>query len=114
MPVGQFTGTRGKYVYTTDTDDEYILELDTTLAALSTTLTAFDPASPGDATPAPKRFTPRGVHWQGTAAGFERKRKFIVCGQTDDTLYDSSTSQTLTIDGAAGKTTGRKGEKLTF
>jgi hypothetical protein len=114
MPVGQFTGTRAKYVYTTDTDDQYILELDTTLAALSTTLTAFDPASPGDATPAPKRFTPRGVHWQGTATGFERKRKFIVCGQTDDTLYDSSTSQVLTIDGAAGKTTGRKGEKLTF
>lgn len=114
MPVGQFTGTRGKYVYTSDTDDEYILEMDTTLAALSSTLTAFNPASPGDATPAPKRFKPRGVHWQGTAAGFEGKRKFIVCGTTEDTLYDTSVSATLTIDGAAGKTTGRRGETLTF
>ena len=114
MPVGQFTGTRSKYVYTTDTDDEYILELDDTLATLSPGLTAFNPASPGDATPAPRRFKPRGVHWQGTAAGFEKKRKFIICGKTDDALYDTTTSSTLTIDGAAGKTTGRRGETLTF
>lgn len=114
MPVGQFTGTRGKYVYTSDAGDDYILELDDTLAALSSTLTAFDPANPGTATPAPRRFSPRGVYWQGTASGFEGKRKFVVCGDTSDTLYNTSLRQALSIDGAAGTTTGRRGEKLTF
>lgn len=114
MPEGQFSGTRGKYVYTNDAGSDYILTLDDTLAALSTTLTAFDPANPGTATPAPRRFSPRGVYWQGTAAGFTGKRKFIVCGDTTDTLYSTSTSDTLTVDGAAGKTTGRRGERLTF
>lgn len=114
MPVGQFTGTRSKYVYTNDVGTDYILELDDTLAALSTTLTAFDPANPGTAVPAPRRFKPRGVYWKGTATGFEGKRKFIVCGDPSDTLYDSSVSASLTIDGAAGVTTGRKGESLTF
>lgn len=114
MPVGQFTGTRSKYVYTSETGSEYILELDDTLAALSTTLTAFDPANPGTATSAPRRFKPRGVYWKGTAAGFEGKRKFIVCGDANDTLYDTTVGAALTIDGAAGITTGRRGETLTF
>lgn len=114
MPVGQFTGSRAKYVYTSDTGDAYILELDTTLAALSPGLTAFDPANPGDASPAPRRFSPRGVHWQGTAAGFESKRKFVVCGQLSDPIYDTTLRTALTIDGAAGITTGRRGEQLTF
>lgn len=114
MPVGQFTGTRGRYVYTSDTGADYILELDDTLAALSTTLTAFDPANPGTAIAAPRRFSPRGVYWQGTAAGFENKRKFVVVGDTTDPLYDTTVRGSLTIDGAAGVTTGRRGERLTF
>lgn len=114
MAVGQFTGTRSKYVYTSETGAEYILELDDTLAALSTTLTAFNPASPGTATSAPRRFKPRGVYWKGTATGFEGKRKFVVCGDADDALYDTTIGAALTIDGAAGVTTGRRGETLTF
>lgn len=114
MAEGQFTGSRAKYVYTNDSGDNVILTLDTTLAALSTTLTAFDPANPGTATAAPKRFKPRGVYWKGTGAGFVGKRKFIVCGDPTDNLYDTSVGASLTVDGVAGVTTGRRGETLTF
>lgn len=114
MPEGQFTGSRGKYVYEMDSGVEIILELDETLADLSSTLTDFDPANPGTATAAPRRFQPRGVYWQATAANFEGKRKFIVCGQSVDPLYATQVRQALTIDGVAGVTTGRRGEKLTF
>lgn len=115
MPEGQFTGSRASYVYTSDTGALYVLQLDETLGDLTgVDLDAFDPGSPGAATPKPTRFSPRGVYWQATATGFEGKRKFLVCGTTDATLYDSNVRQTLTIDGVAGTTTGRRGEKLSF
>lgn len=114
MAEGQFTGSRSKYVYTMDGGQDVILTLDDTLAALSTTLTAFNPASPGTAVPAPRRFKPRVVFWEGTAAGFEGKRKAIVVGDTSDTIYATQTGAALTVDGVAGRTTGRRGEKLTF
>lgn len=114
MPVGQFTGSRSQYVYTNDAGGKYVLTLDDTLAALSNTLTVFDPTAPAGAAPPPKRFKPRGVFWQGTGTGFVGKRKYIVCGTSADTLYATAASQSLTVDGATGKLTGRKGEKLTF
>lgn len=115
MAEGQFTGTRSQYVYTNDGGGKYVLLLDDTLATLTGTgLTAYDPANPGGATPPPRRFKPRIVYWQGTQADFTTKRKALVCGTTSGTLYTSVASQTLTIDGVAGKTTGRRGEKLTF
>lgn len=115
MPLGQFLGPRQKYVYTMDSDVEVVLTLDATLGGLANTgLTVFDPATPGDAVNAPRRFKPRGVYWQGTATGFEKSRKFLVCGDPAATLYASQVSQAVTIDGVAGKTTGRRGEKLTF
>lgn len=115
MPEGQFTGTRSSFVYTSDTGALYVLQLDDTLGGLAgADLDVFDPASPGAATPKPTRFSPRGVYWQGTATGFETKRKFLVCGTTAATLYDSSVRQALTIDGVAGITTGRRGEQMSF
>ena len=115
MPEGQFTGSRGKYVYATDTGKNYILTLDTTLATLAGTgLVAFDPENPGTATPAPRRFKPRVVFWQGTTGAFLGKRKALVCGSVTAALYATESGGALTVDGAAGKTTGRRGEKLTF
>lgn len=114
MAEGQFSGPRSKYVYTDDTGKDYILRLDNTLAALSTTLTAFDPANPGTATKKPDGFKPRGVYWLATATGYEGRKKFIVCGDGTDTLYNTTIGATLTIDGIAGRTTGRRGEQLTF
>lgn len=115
MAEGQFLGPRGSYVYTSDSGDSYVITTDATLGALTgCDLTAFNPASPGGATAAPKRFKPRGVYWKGTATGYEKARKFLICGTTDATLYDTTVGATLTIDGVAGVTTGRRGETLTF
>lgn len=110
MPEGQFTGQRGSYVYTNDEGNTYLLTLDQTLgdivgnglvAATSTTVAGGPPA----------RFKPRVVFWQGTLNGRE-VRKSIVCN-SDGSLY-TDVSQALTIDGVAGVTTGRRGEKLTY
>ena len=112
MPAGQFTGPRKKYAYTNDQDETINLKLDETLATLAGTgLTA---SVAGQGGPKPTGFEPRGVYWKGTAAGYETARKFIICGTTDATLYASDSPQALTIDGVAGITTGRRGERLTF
>lgn len=115
MPEGQFTGTRSTYLYTPDSgDDLYLITTDTTLGSLAGAgLTAATSANIENAKPAPKRFKPRVVFWQGTLNG-NRVRKAIICGSTDATLYDSDSPQALTIDGVAGSTTGRRGERLTF
>lgn len=111
MPEGQFTGTRVVYNYQMDNGDEIQLLLDETLATAGAQ--DLQPAVTGDgSTPKPLRFEPRGVFWQGELDG-KIKRKFLVCNPTS-TLYQSNTSQTVTVDGVAGQTTGRKGEKLSF
>lgn len=115
MPEGQFTGSRSKYVYTGDGGESYILTLDDSLVVAGSGLVPYDPAAPpANSCPAPRRFTPRGVFWQGTAAGFVGKRKYLVAGTAGSALYASSTPAEITIDGVLGITTGRKGEKLTF
>lgn len=115
MGEGQFSGTRSDYVYTTDTGAKYVIEMDDTLGTQPNNgLTVFDPANPGTATPKPNKFNLRGVYWQGTAAGYEGKRKFLVCGTLAATLYASNLRQTVSVDGVAGVTTGRKGESMSF
>lgn len=114
MPEGQFSGTRSTYIYETDADTKYLLTLDDTLAGLANTqLVKATTANAADATPPPKRFKPRVVFWQGTLDG-GLVRKALVCGKASSTLYNKATSQSLTIDGVSGSTTGRRGEKLTF
>lgn len=115
MAEGQFTGGRSQYVYTDDTGVSYVLTLDDTLASIvGSGLTPFDPATPGGATPPPRRFRPRGVYWQATAAGYEGRRKFLTCGTANGDLYGANLSATFEVDGIAGRTTGRRGERLTF
>jgi pectate lyase len=114
MPEGQYTGQRQSYIYETDSGEAYVLLLDATLGGLNGTgLVVATAANAAGATPAPKRFKPRVVFWQGTL-GTRTVRKQVVCGTVDATLYARDVSQALTIDGAQGSTTGRKGEKLTF
>lgn len=114
MPEGQYTGQRQSYIYESDAGEAYILLLDATLAGLAGTgLVAATAANAAGASPTPKRFRPRGVYWQGTLDG-RVVRKRIICGTTESTLYQSDVSQSLTIDGVAGSTTGRTGEQLTF
>lgn len=114
MGLGQFTGSRSTYVYQADGGKEYLLTLDDSLVIVGSGLVQFDPEEPGNATPAPKRFKPRGVYWQGTATGFEGKRKFLICSDPAGALYGVNVRQPITVDGIAGETTGRRGEKLSF
>lgn len=111
MGVGQYLGPRLAYVYTADdSTTEYVLQLDSTLAALEGVDLESYTGQEG-VSPAPRRFQPRIVYWESND-GVYRKR--LICGSTDATLYATNSSTALTIDGIAGKTTGRVGEKLTF
>lgn len=117
MPEGQFSGSKSRYVYETETvDEKFILTLDDSLVTPGQALQPFDPAVPptGNVCPAPKRFKPRIVYWQATGAGFEGKRKQLVCGTNVATLYATQTPAALTIDGVEGITTGRRGEVQSF
>ena len=108
---GQFLGNRVTYNYQMEDGTEIQLVLDETLGSLPGA--DLVPATTGDGSvPKPLRFKPRGVYWQGELGG-KTKRKFVPCNPTS-TLYLSNVSQELTIDGVAGKTTGRRGETLSF
>lgn len=111
MPEGQFSGSRAAYTYTKDDGDNIVICLDETLGGVTGNgLTKITTASelPGK----PLQFTPRVVFWQGTLGG-KVKRKQIVCN-AGSTLYVKKGSSTLTVDGVAGVTTGRRGEKQSF
>jgi hypothetical protein len=111
MPEGQFTGNRNIYVYRSESGSSYLLQLDETLGDIQGCgLTKANTNSAGS--PAPKRFKPRGVYWQGKL-GDKIKRKFLVCAP-NSVLYQADRSQKLTIDGVDGSTTGRIGEKLSY
>lgn len=116
MPEGQFAGSKGRYIYQSDTGINYTITRDETLAGLAGTgLVEYDPAAPpasfGGAKPS--QLKPRVVFWEGVLGGVVR-RKEIICGTTEAALYNSGSRQALTVDGVAGETTGRKGEKFTF
>lgn len=111
MPEGQFSGPRGRYVYTSDSGQQYILTLDVTLAAV--TGTGLSVAAPGGTIPPPpKKFKPRIVWWQGVLSG-KVVRKRVVCNRPSP-LYETPGASAIAIDGVDGRTTGRVGERLTY
>lgn len=113
MPEGQYSGTRATYIYVSDSNASYLLTLDTTLGDIAGTgLTRATTGNSTGSTPAPKRFQPRCVYWQGDLGG-KTKRKRIVCNR-DGTLFATAAPATVNIDGVSGSTTGRRGEKFTF
>lgn len=113
MPEGQFSGQRAAYLYTSDSDDVYIITTDKTLGDLAETgLVAATTANIADATVAPKRFKPRVAFWQGSLEN-RPVRKALVCNRTSD-LIEATAPTAITIDGVAGSTTGRRGEKLSY
>lgn len=115
--AGNRLGEREKYVYTSDGGSTYVLETDTSLAiagfgAAAAAPTVYDPANPGGAVPAPRRFKPRGVYLQATEDG---ARKFVIAFSPTAAAYARNNSATYTIDEEAGwQSTGRVGEKQTF
>lgn len=113
MPEGQFTGERGVYLYTADSGDLFLIQTDKTLGDLAECgLVAATTGNSTEATPAPKRWKPRVTFWQGTLDG-KTVRKSLICNRNSD-LMESNTPTALTVDGVAGSTTGRKGEKISF
>ncbi len=111
MPEGQYSGRRGNYVYTSDDGSDYIISTDRTLGSIPGA--DLQLATGGsDAVSPPKRFRPRIVYWQGELND-RIVRKKIICDNTSS-LYQDNNSVTLTIDGVAGFTTGRRGEKFSY
>ena len=115
--AGNRLGPREKYLYESDGGATYIVETDVDLAiagfgAAGAAPVVYDPANPGTAVSAPKRFKPRGVYVQSTADG---ARKFVIAFDASATAYARLNSSTYTFDGEADwVSTGRVGEKLTF
>lgn len=61
----------------------------------------------------PRRFKPRGVYCQAIVDG-RLARKFLICPTTDNGVYAENASQVVAIDGTNFRTTGRRGEQLSF
>ncbi len=114
MPEGQFSGPKQKFIYTRDGGDTIVLKLDPQLVMSNSGLTVADATSLAAASPAPKGFKPRGVFWQGTEAGFEGRRKFLIAGTTAAALYTADSPAEFDVDGVTGITTGKKGERQSF
>lgn len=115
--AGNRLGEREKYLYESDGGSTYYLETDTSLAiagfgAGAGAPAVYDPAAPGDAVAAPRRFKPRGVYVQSETDG---ARKFIIAFDPTAAAYARNNSATYTIDTEAGwVSTGRVGEKQSF
>lgn len=114
--AGNRLGSRSKYVYNNDAGGQYVLETDDSLAiagfgAANAAPVLFNPASPGDATPAPRRFKPRVVYLQAA----DGARKEVICFSATASAYARQTSGSYTIDTEENwSSTGRRGEKLSF
>lgn len=112
MAVGQELGEKAVYLYVADDNNVYYLSRDITLGDIpGVALERATTASVANGV-LPRRFKPRGVHWQAQV-GNRRIRKFLICGNTS-TLYRSEVGLALTIDGVAGSTTGRRGETASY
>ena len=112
MPLdGQRLGKKDRYTYTADDGQKFALKLDITLATAGAQGLASTTTADGT-TNKPTNFTPRGVHWQAIVDGAP-VRKFLVCN-ADSALYTATTQTEVTVDGLVGRTTGRRGEKLTY
>jgi len=114
--AGNRLGSRSKYIYTSDSGSTYAVETDDSLAiagfgAAGAAPVAYDPASPGSTTAAPKRFKPRGVYVQAS----DGARKFVICFNATASAYARNNSASYTIDTEEGwASTGRRGESQSF
>ena len=61
----------------------------------------------------PKHIRPRGVHVE-SAAGTTVSRRFVVCPSRATPAYDSVVGVDLVIDGETFRSTGRRGEAISF
>lgn len=110
MAEGQELGPKATYIYTTDSNDQYVITRDNDLSLPSITgLVLYTEGAP-DLDTLPRGLKPRGVHWVGVGESNRFIRKFLICGTQDATLYLLKGSAPVTIDGIRGFTTGKRGE----
>lgn len=103
---GNTLGTRRYYKYASDKDKLYSYLTDKDLGdAVGAELNDSYP-------PMPRRFKPRGVYALATINN-KQVKKFLIIGDTKNDAW-SDKSTTLTIDEETFKTTGRRGESLSF
>lgn len=105
--AGNRLGIRGNFLYEDDLGNQFTVRTDVDLATAAGLAAAV-----AGAPSLPKRFRPRGVYVQSTAAPIARK--FLVVGDVTSTLYAANGRQAVTIDGESFTTTGRKGEQASF
>lgn len=105
-------GPRGKYKYIMDDGTVIKLRLDSTLGDIAscglTPITTADNAGNK-----PTNFKPRVVFWTHTKADGSKMSKQLVCA-SDSAAFKSKDNFSITIDGLAGQTTGRRGEQISF
>lgn len=118
--AGNKLGSKERYIYLSDdTTLAYVLRRDIDLAVAGAGATSAAPVlesafvAPAGVTvgPPPKGFQPRKVNIIDRTDG---ATKALICFDPTSDLYNSSASQTVTIDGDTFETTGRSGETLTF
>lgn len=103
--AGNTLGERSYFAYTSDTGQAFKYLTDDDLGEAVG-------ATPNDTNPdLPRRFKPRGVYVQHPDTG---QRKFLICPTLANTVYAANASQTVSIDDEDFKTTGRKGEQVSF
>jgi len=113
MAEGQFLGTKSVYVYTDDSDVQYLVRMDSTLGALPEL--GMQAAVDADLTKPtlPKGFSTRKVLWEGLCEGVKR-RKTLTANKTSS-AYLAAGSTAFDISGSTnGATTGRVGEKKSY
>lgn len=115
-------GSRGKYKYTMDDGTVIKLRLDATYGDL--TPCGLSPVATADnAGNKPSNFKPRVVFWipnadiaaadGQVARSRESLRRELVCA-ADSPAFTSKDQFSISIDGIAGQTTGRRGEQISF
>lgn len=106
MPFNSL-GPRGRYVYTTDTGRDFVVETDVDLAAAAGLSAATSP----EPDRLPSNINPRVVFVQAVVGGRTLRKNLVV--NAGSPLFTDS-RKAVTIDGTAGTTTGRKGESVSF
>lgn len=118
--AGNKLGSKGKFVYISDDQSKvYILNRDLDLAVGGTgsgdaapqSADGFTPSGSATIAGAPKGFEPRKVNIIDRTDG---AKKALICFSPNSSLYNSSESKDVVIDGVTFTTTGRSGETQTF
>ena len=78
MAEGQFTGSKAVYVYTDDSDVQYLIRMDATLGAIPEL--GMIPAVDADLSKPtlPKGFSTRKVLWEGLCDGIKRRKTLTL------------------------------------